>query len=179
MRRGIIVSARPFDSPRVSHGRAAEAPISSLRIFIARLLGRAIHDPDLGLLVRRGDWWTRAANGAVPLSILTRGPRPDDGLRGTAASALAGIGGLEARARSFIGATQGTNAATGLDLVAIAVLRPSQGWVDREVEPRTASAAATLRAGTPAVSLQFRGERERGVLHVTLVDGVPVEADHH
>ncbi|HEX2718282.1 MAG TPA: hypothetical protein VHM67_11425 [Gemmatimonadaceae bacterium] len=169
-RHGIIFPARAI-SPR--------GPIPSFRILVARLIGRAIDDPDLGLLVRRGDWWTRAANGTVPVSILTRGPRPDDGLRAAAATAVAGIGGLEARARSFIGATRGANAATGLSLVAVAVLRPSKGWIDREVEPHTASAAAALREGTPAVSLQFRGDAERGVLHVTLVDGVPVEADHH
>ncbi len=159
--------------------RITRIRIRRFRILLARLTGRALDDPALGLLVRRGDWWTREANGTVALSILSRGTAPDDELRRTAAGALAQLSGLEARARSYIGATKGANAATGMRLVAVAVLRPSAAWIDRELESRAASAAQTLRSGVPAVSLQFRGEAERGVMHVTLADGVPVEADHN
>lgn len=159
----------------------AEVPIRRIRIriLLARLTGRALDDPALGLLLRRGDWWIRDANGTVALSLLSPRGTPDPDLLRSAASALERLDGLEARARSYIGATRGPNAATGLTLVGVAVLRPSPDWITRELASRTAAAAATLNAGSPAISLQFRGEAERGVLHVTLVDGVPVEADHH
>jgi hypothetical protein len=139
-----------------------------------------LHDPVLGTLTRDARGW-RAVDlvSAVPVWMRADRHGPTAALRTSAADAACDLATLEARARAYAEAESPYEDPALLRLAGVEVGIAHPEWVQQEVTGPQPDAAAALRRGVPAVSLEFTIDGDDNVLDVVLVEGVPVAWEYH